>query len=115
VKKLLRLVGWQLDEWHVVRDARVVDEHGEFLACTHIRDHLHTGIGGEVNDQRTNLNVWERGDELFKPIAATAHDHEVIPVGTKSLAKARPIPEDAPVTSANRVRLSLPWFGVLAA
>jgi hypothetical protein len=30
-------------------------------------------------------------------------------------AKARPMPEDAPVTSTNRVRLRLLQFGVLAA
>ena len=43
--------------------------------------------GAEVGDQDTNLDVWERGDERFEPLAATAHDHEVVSVSTEPSGK----------------------------
>ncbi len=42
VKQLARFVSGQVDERHVVADARVVDERGEFLARAHVGDGLTT-------------------------------------------------------------------------
>jgi uncharacterized membrane protein affecting hemolysin expression len=65
VKKLVRLVGRQLIERHVVRDAGVVDEHGELLAGAEFGDHFHTGIRAKVRNEGTNFDVGERDGELF--------------------------------------------------
>jgi hypothetical protein len=92
VKKLIRLVGRQLRERHIVRDAGIVDEHGERLVRAHIGDRRDAGIGAEIGDQETHVDIGKRCDEFFEPIAATAHDHEVVSVGAEPSSKG---PTDA--------------------
>ena len=98
-----------------MRDAGVVDEHGELFACAHVGDRLDTGIGAEVRDQWANFDVRERGHELVEPIAATSHDHEVVPVGAEPLRKG---PPDAGGRAGDEcqpgARLSPTRFGVTA-
>jgi hypothetical protein len=79
VKQFVRFIRRQLDERHVVRNAGVVDEHGEFLSRAHVGNRSHTGIRAKVGNQRTDGNVWERSDEFFEPLPATADDHQVVP------------------------------------
>jgi len=62
----------------LARDAGVVDEQAQLLACAHLADRFDAGIGSEVGDQRTNPDAREPGDDLLEPIAATAHDHESV-------------------------------------
>jgi hypothetical protein len=50
-------------------------------------DRFDTGVSAEIGDQGVNLNVRERGDELFESIAATANDQEVVPVGPEASRK----------------------------
>ncbi len=72
----------------VVRDASVVDEHAEFLARAHVGDRRHTVIGAEISDQGAHLDVGECADERFEPLAATAHDYQVVPSVPSRRAKA---------------------------
>ena len=53
----------------------------------HVSDRLDTGIGAEVGDHRTNLDVGERGDEFFEPFTTTADDHEIVTVGAEPSRK----------------------------
>jgi hypothetical protein len=87
VKKFACLVGGKLGERHVVRDASVVDEHGEFFACAHVDHRLHTSIATEIGDQRPNDDVWKRRSQFFEPFATTAYDHEIVPVGAEPAGK----------------------------
>jgi hypothetical protein len=70
-----------------VRDAGVVDKHGEFFAGTYIGNCLHTGVGAEVGDQGMNLDVRKRRNEFLEPIAAAAHDHEIGSLRTEPSGK----------------------------
>jgi hypothetical protein len=48
-----------------VRDAGVVDEHGELLAGTEVGDQFHTGIRAKVRNDGANFDVGERDGDLF--------------------------------------------------
>jgi hypothetical protein len=61
----VRFVGRQLSERHVVRDAGVVDEHGELLAGAEVGDHFHAGIRAKVRNEGANFDFGQRDGELF--------------------------------------------------
>ena len=87
VQELARLVGRQLDERHVVRDAGVVDQHGEFLAGADAGDRFQVGTRPEVRDQGANCDMRECRCQVFEPVAAATHDDEVVPVGAEPSSK----------------------------
>ena len=84
VQQLGRFVRRKLHERHVVRDAGVVDQHRDGLCRAHVGDRLHTGVGTEVGDHGTHLDVGKRSHELLEPIATPTHRHEVVAVGAES-------------------------------
>ena len=83
MKELACLLGRQIDELHVVRYAGVVHEHRQRFTCTHVGNRFDTGIGAEVRNQWPNLDVRQRSDEFFEPIAATAHNHQIVTIDTE--------------------------------
>ena len=105
VKQLVRLVGWQLDERHVVRDAGVVDEHGELFACAHVGDRLDTGIGAEVGDQGRTSTLGSAATSSSSRSRRRPTTTRSYPSAPSRRAKARPMPEDAPVTSASSLTI----------
>ena len=92
MQQLGRLVGRKLGERHVVRDSRVVDQHGDGLRRARLPDHGHAGVGAEVSHQRTDPDIRKRGGELVEPVTAPAGNQQVIPFATEALGKG---PADA--------------------
>lgn len=84
VQQLGRFIRRKLHERHVVRDAGVVDQHRDGLCRAHVGDRLHTGVGTEVGDHGTHLDVGKRSHELLEPIATPPHRHEVVAFGAES-------------------------------
>jgi hypothetical protein len=92
VEELVCLVSRQLRERHVVRHSRVVDEHREILGRAHFRDCFYPGVSAKVSEEGTHADGWELCDEFLEPVAAPAHDHEVVPFGSEPSGKG---PTDA--------------------
>jgi hypothetical protein len=84
MQELVRLVGRELDERHVVRYAGVVDEHREVSRRTPFSYCFHTGVSAEVGNQGNHLDVGKRSRELIEPIATPANDYEVVALGAES-------------------------------
>jgi hypothetical protein len=87
VKTFARLASWKLGERHIVGDAGVVDEHGQFFTCVLGGDRVDAGISAEVRYQWMNLNIRKHGNELFESIAATPYDNQVVPINAEPSSK----------------------------
>jgi hypothetical protein len=92
MQELARLAGREFGERHVVRDSGVVDQNGDGRCRARTGDRRHTGVGAEVGDHGTYLDIRECGHEFFEPVAAPAHNQKVVPFGTEALGEG---PADA--------------------
>src|ERR1019366_4770543 len=103
VEQLAGLVCWQLGERHVVRHSSVIHEHAE-IAGRRASDTA--SIPASVLRSATSGVTSQSGSErasVSKRSRLRATTTRSYPSAARGSAKAFPIPEDAPVTSARPV------------